>query len=51
MDFFKTTLYRWNIEDDILSLSTLEEGAAVTTYHPLTPADIKLMEELDKKVK
>ena len=51
MDFFKTTLYRWNIVDDILSLSTLEEGAAVTTYHPLTPADIKLMEELDKKVK
>jgi hypothetical protein len=49
--YYDVTLYRWSIEGNTLSMSTLGEGSVTITYHFLTPADIKQMEELDKQVK
>jgi len=50
-DFSKTYLYWWSIENNNLIMGEPEDPDFDTTYHPLTPADVVLLEELDKMVK
>ena len=46
-NYHDTTLYRWAVKDNQLHLSNMTDDFVV--FHPLTPADMTLMAELDKK--
>ena len=52
-DYSKTYSYWWTVEDNILTLGDPEdeEDDFTSSYHPLSPDDIVLLEELDKLVK
>jgi hypothetical protein len=50
-DFNETYLYKWSVIDNTLTLGDLEDEEFNTVYHPLTPDDVALIEELDKLVK
>lgn len=49
-DYMLTELYWWEVSGNTLTLETeKDDEEVVATYHALTPADIELMAELDKK--